>query len=70
MSKMTAFVAVDREGQKQGEEEMVKRSCPVPVATKEFSDGLAKSNVMYRGGPIRCDGVSLACNAVSTTCKV
>ena len=68
MSKMTAFVAVDTEGQKQGEGEMVKRSCPVPVATKEFSDALAQNSLMacglYGGGGGGRGG--LACFSVST----
>ena len=40
VSRMTAFVAIDKEGKKNVDGEMVKRSCPVPVATKEFSDAL------------------------------
>ena len=49
VSKMTAFVAVDTEGQKQKEGEMVKRSCPVPVATKEFTEALHSSSLQSCG---------------------
>ena len=45
ISKMTAFVAIDKDAQKKVEGELVKRSCPVPVATKEFNDALYLSNL-------------------------
>ena len=38
ISKMTAFVAIDKEANKPVEGEMEKRSCPVPVATPGFED--------------------------------
>ena len=40
ISRMTAFVAVDKDAKKPVEGEMVRRPCPVPVATREFYDGL------------------------------
>ena len=40
ISRMTAFVAVDKDAKKPVEGEMVKRPCPVPVATREFKNGL------------------------------
>lgn len=38
VSKVTAFVAIDKDAGKQVEGEMVKRACPVPIATPEFND--------------------------------
>ena len=40
ISKMTAFVAIDKESKKKVEGQRVRRFCPVPVATQEFSDAL------------------------------
>ena len=63
ISKMTAFVAVDKDAQKKVEGELVKRSCPVPVATKEFNDALYSNNL--RGcGLYDASGVS----SVSALC--
>ena len=45
ISKMTAFVAVDKDAQEKVEGELVKRSCPVPVATKEFHEALYSNNL-------------------------
>lgn len=44
ISKMTAFVAVDKEAGKQVEGKVVKRQCPIPVATKEFSKAFSDDN--------------------------
>ena len=41
ISRLTAFVAIDKDSKKKVEGEMMKRSCPVPVATPEFSDALS-----------------------------
>ena len=38
VSKMTAFVAIDKEAGKKVKGEMVKRPCPIPVATQEFTE--------------------------------
>lgn len=55
VSKMTAFVAIDKESKKQVEGVMVKRPCPVPLATSEMlaSPGHRKrkrGGGGYRGG--------------------
>lgn len=43
ISKMTAFVAVDKMTKKQVEGEMVKRHCPISVATEEYYNTFATS---------------------------
>ena len=45
VSKMTAFVAIDKEAGKKVEGEMIKRPCPIPVATKEFQDGYLQNSL-------------------------
>ena len=60
VSKVTAFVAIDKEAGKQVEGEMAKRSCPVPVATPEFSDAV-KSTVFGGQERFRSLAVSWEC---------
>ena len=45
VSKMTAFVAIDKGAMKKVEGEMVKRPCPIPVATQEFIEMCYENNL-------------------------
>ena len=53
ISKMTAFVAIDKEAKKQVvERKLVKRCCPVPVNTKFTMTGCVVT-YEYNSSPIR-----------------
>ena len=54
ISRMTAFVAVDKDAKRPVEGEMVKRPCPVPVATKEFNNGLMTLDSFQFASSYRC----------------
>ena len=58
VSKVTAFVAIDKDAGKQVEGEMVKRACPVPIATPEFNDGIGCADF---GGQERFRSLAVSC---------
>ena len=58
---MTAFVALDKDAKKPVEGEMVKRPCPVPVATREFNNGLMNRDHFQSASGYRC--LSSACSS-------
>ena len=43
ISKMTAFVAIDKDAKRKVEGDLVQRYCPIPVATPQFGDALHTS---------------------------